>query len=491
MSDTLMTIIGIFIAVILMFILPLTIMANKNDEIAQTVVQVAVSDFVDKVTKQGVITENDYDTLIQKISATGNTFDVQIEAQIIDDNPRRATTAISSSQTGEYKYYSVYTNTILEKIRDDGEYELKKDDYIIVNVKNTNVTMATQFKNMFYKLAGKDTYSIGSSSSSIVVNSNRNIEKAIGVSMPNRPAVEEKTIRVKAEVNTSTNIEKDVCMVVILDCDVRSIPYHNGHTTSVGSGEASVSSIIETIGDKGEVYFILTSNPDQVYNKEEILQIANSTGVGREYKASLKTAFNFIKDKSKPRCVVFLSFTPDEAATDGTALLLNTYKDYYDCFFTMLCCDFFYEYVGEFRGRQAEFAWFTNYPKEVGGHIYGDPMDSSNLYSLHVKFNKVIDTAKWMRKSIIQEDHYLREEDITTSDLKIYLKDLDITQEMSIIVNNTDVKKIGSDIPEYVVYFDSTKNSYVLDLKIIKEILNMSDEAWNKANIEFDYIAIV
>ena len=47
MSDTLMAIIGIFIAVILMFVLPLTIMANKNDEIAQTVVQVAVSDFVE------------------------------------------------------------------------------------------------------------------------------------------------------------------------------------------------------------------------------------------------------------------------------------------------------------------------------------------------------------------------------------------------------------------------------------------------------------
>ena len=123
MSDTLMAIIGIFIAVILMFVLPLTIMANKNDEIAQTVVQVAV----ETVTNKGRITEFDYNKLVQKISTTGNAYDIQIEAQIIDDNSRRATSTADSSQTGEYKYYSVYTNAIMDKIRNDGFYELKKD----------------------------------------------------------------------------------------------------------------------------------------------------------------------------------------------------------------------------------------------------------------------------------------------------------------------------------------------------------------------------
>lgn len=177
MSDTLMAIIGIFIAVILMFVLPLTIMANKNDEIAQTVVQVAVSDFVETVTNKGRITEFDYNKLVQKISATGNAYDIQIEAQIIDDNPRRATSTTDSSQTGEYKYYSIYTNTIMDKISRDGVYELKKDDYVVVNVKNTNITLGTQFKNMFYKLTGKDTYTVGTSASGIVVNANNKKEK--------------------------------------------------------------------------------------------------------------------------------------------------------------------------------------------------------------------------------------------------------------------------------------------------------------------------
>lgn len=56
MSDTLMTIIGIFLAVILMFIFPLMEIGGKSDEMSQTVVEVAVSDFVNKVATQGKIT---------------------------------------------------------------------------------------------------------------------------------------------------------------------------------------------------------------------------------------------------------------------------------------------------------------------------------------------------------------------------------------------------------------------------------------------------
>lgn len=56
MSDTLMTIIGIFIAIILMFIFPLMEIGGKNDEMAQTLAQVAVSDFVNQIAKEGKIT---------------------------------------------------------------------------------------------------------------------------------------------------------------------------------------------------------------------------------------------------------------------------------------------------------------------------------------------------------------------------------------------------------------------------------------------------
>ena len=179
MSDTLMSIIGIFLAIVIMFVFPLMELAGKGDEVSQTVVEVAVADFVNTVATTGQITWSDYNKLLQKLYSTGNSFDIQIEAQILDDNPRRATTTASSDVLGEYRYYSVYTNTILSELEksENSKYQLKNDDYIIVSVKNTNTTMGTQLKNLLYNLIGKDTYTIGTSSSALVLNTGMDEEK--------------------------------------------------------------------------------------------------------------------------------------------------------------------------------------------------------------------------------------------------------------------------------------------------------------------------
>lgn len=240
MSDTLMTIIGIFLAVVLMFIFPLMEMAGKNDEIAQTVTQVAVSDFVNTVAAQGKITQFDYNELIQKLYATGNAYDIQIEAQILDDNPRRATTTATSDLQGEYKYYSVYTNTILDAVNGEkGIYQLKKDDYIIVSVKNTNITMGTQLKNFLYKMIGKDTYTTGASASALVLNGKQNvtdpktpIANITETPTPTTPpdsSIEYSDINVLIKPNklvTTTNDGK-LNVIVILDCESACVPYHN------------------------------------------------------------------------------------------------------------------------------------------------------------------------------------------------------------------------------------------------------------------------
>lgn len=183
MTDTVMTILGIVLAVLIMFILPVVAIAGQHDEISQATVETVVADFVAKVAEQGKITEFDYNSLIQKLNSTGNVFDIQIELQLMDDNPERktVTTSNDSKTKGDNLRYSVYTENITEKIEEqlkngkEGEYNLKKDDYIIVTVKNKNVTIGTQFKNFFYKIIGKDAFTIGASSSALVINSGKNI----------------------------------------------------------------------------------------------------------------------------------------------------------------------------------------------------------------------------------------------------------------------------------------------------------------------------
>ena len=170
MSDSFITVIGIFLSIILMFVFPLTEFGSKNDELSQTVVQVAVSDFVNKVATQGKITYVDYNKLVHQINSTGNAFDIQMELKILDDNARRLAVAENFSNIANNKYYSVYTTTILNKIENGEDYKLKNDDYITVTVKNTNITIGTQLKNFLYKLIGKDTYTIGASASALVLN---------------------------------------------------------------------------------------------------------------------------------------------------------------------------------------------------------------------------------------------------------------------------------------------------------------------------------
>lgn len=168
MNDTVMAVIAIFLAAILMFIFPLMSTADRSDDISQQAVQTATTEFVDNIRSTGKITEDKYDSFVSKIAETGNSFDVEIEAQKLDDSARKKTTQASSSKVGENNYYSEYTSQIESTISDNGEYELKEGDIVSVTVKNTNKTMGQVLKNFFYRVTGNDTYNIAAQHSGIV-----------------------------------------------------------------------------------------------------------------------------------------------------------------------------------------------------------------------------------------------------------------------------------------------------------------------------------
>ena len=166
MSDTFITVIAVVTVALVMFVFPLMAIANQNDDITQTSVQTLVSDFVNTCAKEGKITQNNYDNLIQKLHATGNTYSVELEVQILDDNPSKKGQNINV--IGENIYYSEFTNTIERKLKEDSVYKMKQGDYILAKVQNTNVTFGTQLKNFMYSIMGKDTIAIEASSSALV-----------------------------------------------------------------------------------------------------------------------------------------------------------------------------------------------------------------------------------------------------------------------------------------------------------------------------------
>lgn len=170
MGDTLITVIAIFSAAILMFVFPLMSVSERNDDISQLAVQTATAEFVDQIATVGYISETNYNNYIQKLGATGNTYDVTIEVQILDENPNKITTT-STDLIGENARYSVYTNSILEKVNSSGKYVLKQGDNVIVTAKNTNKTMAKLLEDFMYKVTNNDTYQVAASASAMVVNS--------------------------------------------------------------------------------------------------------------------------------------------------------------------------------------------------------------------------------------------------------------------------------------------------------------------------------
>lgn len=142
MSDTLITVIAIALAATLMFVFPLMTMSDRADDVSQTSLKTAVENFVQDVKNTGVITKTKYDNFIGTLPAQ-NTYDVEIEVWVLDENPGKKTTQTNAKKIGENVYYCEYTSQIENKLK-NGNYTLKEGDIIKVSVKNTNQTISNQ-----------------------------------------------------------------------------------------------------------------------------------------------------------------------------------------------------------------------------------------------------------------------------------------------------------------------------------------------------------
>ncbi len=171
MSDTLITIIAIFLAAILMFVFPLMTMSDRTDDVSQLSVQTATTEFVEDIRTTGRITLDKYGKFVEEIAATGNAYDVELEVQVLDENPGKKTSQANSKKIGENVYYSMYTSQILEQLGDASSNRilaLKEGDIVSASVKNTNLTLSQQLKNFFYTVTGNNTYTIAAEHSGIV-----------------------------------------------------------------------------------------------------------------------------------------------------------------------------------------------------------------------------------------------------------------------------------------------------------------------------------
>ena len=169
MSDTVVTVLAIFLVAILMFIFPLMSTSDRTDDITTQAVESATTDFVDEIRSTGQITQDSYDNFVQTLSSTGNSYEVEMEVQVLDDNPGKKVTEAEYTKVGENYYYSEYTTQILDEINSDaGAMYLKQGDMVTVSVKNTNRTIGTILRDFFYSVTGNNSATVTASHSGIV-----------------------------------------------------------------------------------------------------------------------------------------------------------------------------------------------------------------------------------------------------------------------------------------------------------------------------------
>ncbi len=156
-GEVLITIIAIVLSAGLMIVFPVMTMADRTDDISQAIIETATTEFVDNVRTTGKLTLDQYSKFVEEISSTGNSYDVEMEIKVLDENPGKKTTQAEATKIGENVYYSKYTSQILDEL--EGQtITLKEGDIFMTKIKNSNTSLAQQLKNVFYSVSGSDTY---------------------------------------------------------------------------------------------------------------------------------------------------------------------------------------------------------------------------------------------------------------------------------------------------------------------------------------------
>lgn len=146
MESNASAILAIFVAVIIMFGFPLVTMARKTDKAAQITVESATDEYVDTIRTKAVIKMSDYEAFLNKISSTGNSFEIEFELQRLDENATKRAIQGQQEVQNRNTYATYYTTQVMQMINsnDQGMLLLKEGDIITVKVRNNNTTLFQQ-----------------------------------------------------------------------------------------------------------------------------------------------------------------------------------------------------------------------------------------------------------------------------------------------------------------------------------------------------------
>lgn len=142
-SFTIMIVIGL--AAIIMIAVPLLSTAGRLEDIDQSRLQAALTNFVEKSASSGKITLRDFEGEVLSKIDNVNKYEVEVEIWKLDANPSKKTTQTQHRVIGQNTYIIEYSSDVMDELYDKQEIKLEEGWKIHAYAYNTNVTKEQAF----------------------------------------------------------------------------------------------------------------------------------------------------------------------------------------------------------------------------------------------------------------------------------------------------------------------------------------------------------
>ena len=169
MQSSTSTIIAIFVAAVLLFVVPLVTLTERNDNVVQENVKVIVEEFVTDIKNTGELTIEKYQDFENRLAATGNVYDIEMELQILDENPGKKTMQANYTKIGENVFIVVQKTQVDELLNNQqGKMLLKPGDRVNIRSTIKTSTLSMDLGSFLFGASSKDIKNMAAESSGVV-----------------------------------------------------------------------------------------------------------------------------------------------------------------------------------------------------------------------------------------------------------------------------------------------------------------------------------
>lgn len=154
-------IIGILIAVVLLFLCPIQYVAQKQDILMQQYVTTETSYFIDSVRNLGYITKQMYEEYMRRIELGNNLYDIELihyqvvyykeDGEQVDSDYEETISYLGEKEDTYRRYMCYYTPDILEVLYEEESgyiYKMNQEDYLTIKVKLRNKTFGKRLQEL-------------------------------------------------------------------------------------------------------------------------------------------------------------------------------------------------------------------------------------------------------------------------------------------------------------------------------------------------------